>query len=57
MQAELELQSPPVAHGFRHAGDEMRTGFLNGLQSRWISGLGYMLLLMVREQPLVHPFL
>jgi hypothetical protein len=44
VRAELGLQSPPIAHGFYHKGHEMRTGFLNNLQSRWFSGLG--------EQPL-----
>jgi hypothetical protein len=42
IQAELGLQSPPVAHSFRHTGHEVWTGFLNNLQSLWISDLDYM---------------
>jgi hypothetical protein len=40
MRAELVICSPPAAHRFRHTGHEVRTGFLNTPQSRWLSRSG-----------------
>jgi hypothetical protein len=52
--------SPHVFHGFRHAGHEMWTGFLNNPQSRWLSRSVDMLFQKdheVRLVRLVHLFL
>jgi hypothetical protein len=59
MRADLDVQSPAVAHGFPHTGHEMLNGFLNNPQFHWLSRSGDMLFIKGHEQqlvPLVHPF-